>query len=159
MKPKILYLDDEPHCLVSFKASFREFFRIYTAESAQDGLNILKKNSQSENIEENIQVVISDQRMPNVKGADFFESIRNSHPFPIRILLTGYSDITDLVQAVNKGKIYSYHTKPIKEDFLLKDIKEACKVYQLKVQKKQLSEDMERVNKQLEFMIRQKLLS
>ena len=92
-------------------------------------------------------------------GADFFASIIENYSDQIRILLTGYSDMSDLIEAVNKGKIYSYHAKPIIEEKLLEDILDACKVYQLRMKKKKLTKDLETVNDQLEFMIRQKLLS
>ena len=119
MKPKILYIDDEPNSLVSFKACFRDHFRVYTAISGSDGLNLLKEHFEEENIEESIQVIVSDQRMPNMTGSSFFASIIKDYPDPIRILLTGYSDMSDLVDAVNKGKIYSYHSKPIIEEQLM----------------------------------------
>jgi len=159
MKPKILYIDDEPNSLVSFKACFREYFRVYTALSASDGLHILEEHIQEKEVEESIQVIVSDQRMPTMTGADFFASIIENYSDQIRILLTGYSDMSDLIEAVNKGKIYSYHAKPIIEEKLLEDILDACKVYQLRMKKKKLTKDLETVNDQLEFMIRQKLLS
>jgi len=159
MKPKILYIDDEPNSLISFKACFREHFRIYTTESTEEGLNILKEHYEGKGIEEKIQVIVSDQRMPNMTGASFFASIIKDYPDPIRILLTGYSDMSDLIDAVNKGKIYSYHSKPIIEEELLEDILKACKMFELQMKKKKLTEDLEDVNHQLEFMIRQKLLS
>ena len=159
MKPKILYIDDEPNGLVSFKACFREKFRVYTAISATEGLNILDEHAKGKNTDENIQVIISDQRMPRMSGSDFFASIVDDYPDPIRILLTGYTDMTDLIEAVNKGKIYSYHSKPIMEEKLLDDIYKACELYQLHMRKKKLTKDLASINEQLEFMIRQKLLS
>jgi DNA-binding NtrC family response regulator len=159
MKPKILYIDDESHSLVSFKACFREHFRVYTALSAADGLSILKENFDEKVIDESIQIIVSDQKMPAMTGSSFFASIIKDYPDPIRILLTGYSDMSDLVAAVNKGKVYSYHTKPIIEENLLKDLFKACEMFQLQMKKKLLTKNLEAVNRQLEFMIRQKLLS
>jgi DNA-binding NtrC family response regulator len=159
MKPKVLYIDDEAHALISFKACFREHFRVYTAISASDGLNLLKTHFEEENIEESIQVIVSDQRMPVMTGSSFFTSIIKDYPDPIRVLLTGYSDMPDLIDAVNNGKIFSYHLKPIIEEKLLKDLFNACKMFQLQMKKKILSKDLEVINEQLEFMIRQKLLS
>lgn len=159
MKPKVLYVDDEPQCLVSFKACFREDLRVYTAVSPSEGLDILKEHFGRENIEDNIQVIISDQRMPTMTGSKFFAYAVENYPDPVRILLTGYSDMSDLIDAVNKGKIYSYHAKPIVEDKLLGDIHKACEVFQLRMKKRKLTEDLESVNQQLEFMVRQKLLS
>src|SRR5919202_907707 len=104
----VLYIDDEPHNLVSFRASFRRFFNVYTAESASEGTKILATTE--------IHVILSDQRMPKMTGIEFFESILNIYPDPIRILITGYTDITAVIDAINRGQVYKYLTKPWHEE-------------------------------------------
>ena len=149
-KISILYIDDETNNLVSFKATFRRDFKIFTAESAKEGQETLKNN--------NIQVIISDQRMPEMTGVEFFESIIESHPEQIRILLTGYSDIQAVIDAINKGQVYRYINKPWNEHELKMTIENAFEVYRLRKENKQLTKELIRANKQLEFLLRQKLL-
>ncbi|RYF09854.1 MAG: response regulator, partial [Flavobacteriales bacterium] len=99
---RVLYIDDEENNLQAFKASFRRMYEIYTAISAADGLKIL------ENID--IHVILADQKMPNMTGVEFFKGIVETHPDPTRILLTGYTDIEALADAINHGDIYRYIT-------------------------------------------------
>eukprot|EP01132_Coremiostelium_polycephalum_P018197 gene18197-21715_t len=101
---RVLYIDDEDHNLQAFKASFRRQYEIYTANSASEGLKIL------ENVP--VHVIIADQKMPGTTGVEFFKSIIHTYPDPVRILLTGYTDIEALADAINHGDIYRYITKP-----------------------------------------------
>ncbi len=100
----VLYVDDESNNLLSFQATFRRKFKIYTATSAAEGLRILN--------EEDVHVVIADQRMPNSTGIEFFQVIRKAHPHSIRLLITGYTDAEAIIDAINKGEIYRYIKKP-----------------------------------------------
>lgn len=147
----ILYIDDEANNLVTFKANFRKHYKIFTAESAQEGLKILKKQT--------IQVIISDQRMPHMTGVEFLESILTDYPDPIRILLTGYSDVETIIQAINKGQVYRYILKPFNETELKVTIDNAFEVFYLREENKVLMKKLLDVNDQLEFMLRQKLSS
>ena len=94
-KISVLYIDDEVDNLNSFKATFRRNFEIYTAESAIEGKKILEEN--------NIEIVLSDQRMPEMTGVEFFASLIEEHNDCMRILVTGYSDIKAVVDAINLG--------------------------------------------------------
>jgi response regulator RpfG family c-di-GMP phosphodiesterase len=147
----ILYIDDEIHNLNAFKASFRRTFNVFTADSAKDALPILQN--------EDIHVILTDQRMPNMTGVEFLASILDVHPDPIRILLTGYSDLTAVVDAINKGQVYLYITKPWQEEELRLNLEKAFEVFDLRRQNKLLNENLLVVNSQLEFMLRQKLIS
>ncbi|MGN6647956.1 MAG: response regulator, partial [Cytophaga sp.] len=148
---KILYIDDEVNNLAAFKANFRKLYDIYTAESAEDGRKILESVD--------IEIILTDQRMPNMTGVEFLESIIPDFPNPIRILLTGYTDMQALIDAVNKGQIYRYLNKPWDEEELKMYINQAHELYTLRKENADLTKDLLRVNAQLEFMIRQKLLS
>lgn len=130
-KIKVLYIDDEVINLQAFKATFRRQFDIYLAKSADEGTEVLKNNP--------IEVVIADQRMPNKTGVDFFESILDIHPNPIRILLTAYSDINAIIDAINKGQVYRYVTKPWSEYDLKLTIENAYQLYLLKEQNNKLN--------------------
>ena len=150
-KPRILYIDDENYNLIALKAALRRDYEVFTALSASEGEKILRNNA--------IQVIISDQRMPGTTGVEFFAQIKNSHPDPIRILLTGYSDLQSVVDSINQGEVYRYLTKPWDALYLKSIIDQALEVYNLRKENKQLIEDLKRVNGQLEFYLRQKLLS
>ncbi len=141
---KVLYIDDEKNNLTSFKANFRVDFEVFIAESAKEGKDILEK--------QNIHIIITDQRMPVMTGVEFLESIMEEYPNPIRILLTGYTDLETVIEAVNKGKIYQYVRKPYVADELKALILQAYHEYDNR-------EKLRRVNEQLEFVLRQKLLS
>jgi len=149
---KVLYVDDEENNLFSFKATFRLKYDVITAISAADAIKILDEQP-------DIAIIITDQRMPNMTGVEFLHSIKENHPLPMRILLTGYTDINALIEAVNLGKIHYYLSKPWSEEELDKTIKEAYSHYEKRLGEIDLTEKLSRSNDQLEFMLRQKLLS
>jgi response regulator RpfG family c-di-GMP phosphodiesterase len=147
----ILYVDDESSNLNMFKATFRFNYHIFIAHSAAEGKKILEK--------EDIHIIITDQRMPEETGVEFLASIIDLHPEPIRMLLTGYADIEAVIDAVNKGKIYHYISKPWEEQHFKVTIDKAYEVYSLRKKNKQLTEDLLKANQQLEFLLRQNMLS
>jgi response regulator RpfG family c-di-GMP phosphodiesterase len=119
-KINVLYVDDEVGNLTAFKAAYRRTYNVYIAESAADGKKILDEND--------IEVILTDQRMPEMTGVEFLQSIIKIHPDPIRILLTGYSDIDAVINAINKGQIYKYISKPWDNDALKLTIDQAYEV-------------------------------
>lgn len=129
----ILYLDDEPDNLLAFKAVFRRQYQILTAQNADEGLRLLRSHS--------VDLIISDQRMPYTTGVAFFEQILDEFPEPIRMILTGYSDVQAIVDAINKGKVYHYITKPWKMEELKVIMDNALETYSLKRQNRQLEEE------------------
>jgi response regulator RpfG family c-di-GMP phosphodiesterase len=151
MNINVLYIDDEPHNLTAFKASFRRNFNVFIAESAEEGRKILE--------EQDIQVILSDQRMPKMTGIEFFESILEIYPSPIRILITGYTDINAVVDAINRGQVYKYLTKPWNESEVKIFIEKAHELYVLRKENVELNAKLLDANKKLEFLARQNLLS
>ncbi len=147
----VLYIDDELHNLTSFRACFRRIFNIFTASSADEGREIIELHD--------IQVILSDQRMPKVTGIEFFESIKEIHPDPIRILITGYTDINAVIEAINRGQVYKYLTKPWNEEDVRIYIEKAYEVYRLRKDNIKLTNTLIDVNVKLEFLARQSLLS
>lgn len=147
----VLYVDDEENNLLAFKAAFRRDFNIFTAISADEGQKILAVNE--------IHVLITDQRMPGTLGTELLAQAVKDNPDQIRILLTGFSDIEAIKDAINRGQIYHYLQKPWDNDELKTTIEEAYKIFALKKQQKELSAMLMSTNEQLEFMLRQKLLS
>lgn len=141
MKSKLLYVDDEFHNLSSFKAVFRRDYIIDTVNSTEKALEYVSNNK--------YKAIISDQRMPLMTGVDFFQRVRVIQPESIRIILTGYSDYTAVVDSINKGHIYYYISKPWKSEELKMIIDRAIETYDLKIRTKIL----ERENMQAQFQI------
>lgn len=96
--------------------------------------------------------------MPDETGVEFLVSILDKHPEPIRMLLTGYSDIEAVIDSINKGQVYRYITKPWNDKQLELSIRNAHEVYSLRKENKILFEKLKKANEQLEFLLRQKLL-
>ncbi|RZK80752.1 MAG: response regulator [Pedobacter sp.] len=143
----VLYVDDEVHNLNAFKAGFRRMFNVFIAESAIEGRKILET--------QDIQVIITDQRMPVTTGIEFLESIIPDFPEPIRILLTGYADINAVIDAINKGQVYKYIQKPWMDEDLRINIEKAYEIYALRKENRELTERLLLANKQLEYLLRQ----
>ncbi|MBZ4187577.1 response regulator [Niabella beijingensis] len=147
----ILYVDDEIHNLNSFKACFRREFTIFTAQSAKEAEQILQQNE--------IHVIITDQRMPETTGIQFLTSIIPQHPDPVRMILTGYADINAVIEAINKGQVYRYIQKPWEENHLRQLIHEGIDLYTRSMNNKKMTQKLEESNRQMEFLLRQSLLS
>ncbi|WP_316812388.1 hybrid sensor histidine kinase/response regulator [Pedobacter heparinus] len=142
---RVLYIDDEENNLQAFKASFRRQYEIYTAISAAEGLKILENIS--------VQVILADQKMPGTTGVEFFKSITDTYPDPIRILLTGYTDIEALADAINHGDIYRYITKPWNDLELHNSIKNAYDAYKSKIDLRNKIAELEKTNDELNRFI------
>ncbi len=121
-KIKILYIDDERNNLNGFKATFRFDYTVYLAISADEATQVLKENH-------GISVILCDQRMPDKTGVQFFEEIRVDYPAPVRILITGYTDIESVIDAVNRGHIFRYIKKPWTDNDVKSAIEEANKFF------------------------------
>ncbi|MES2006340.1 MAG: response regulator [Bacteroidota bacterium] len=147
----VLYIDDESNNVISFKAAFRRAFTVFTAESAEEGRKILET--------ETIHVILSDQRMPKETGIEFFQSILETHPEPMRILITGYTDINAVIDAINVGQVYKYLTKPWIEQEVKTSVLNSYEVYDLRQKNKELTQKLLEANEKLEFLARQNLLS
>ena len=142
MEIGVLYIDDEANNLNSFKAAFRREFNIYTASSAREGRKILDAYE--------IGVIITDQRMPGMTGIEFLESIIPVYPDTIRILLTGFSDINAVMDAINRGQVYKYLVKPWQNDELKMYIENALEIYNLRKENKELARKLQLATLELE---------
>ncbi len=135
-KPLVLYVDDERNNLIAFKAAFRLDFDIKLAVSPEEALELLKECEP--------HIIISDFRMPNMTGVELFEKIRVKYPKPLRVLLTAYSDLQSLTDAINRGQVYRYIKKPWVEDEVKKVIRESFEYYftknELELRNKELVE-------------------
>ncbi len=121
-KIKVLYIDDEQNNLNGFKATFRFDYTIFIAVNIEQAYEHLQKNAE-------ISVILCDQRMPDKTGVQFFEEMREQYPDPIRMLITGYTDIESVIDAVNRGHIFRYIKKPWTDTDVRSAIEEANKFY------------------------------
>jgi len=119
--PTLLLVDDEPDILLSLEGLLRREFRLFTAENGTDALQIVQAES--------IQVILSDQRMPDMMGDELLAQVARLSPATIRILLTGYADIQDVIRALNTGGLYRYLTKPWDLDELKSVLEDAVELY------------------------------
>ncbi len=117
-KPKLLVVDDEPDNLDLLYRTFHREFRVLRAENGPTALDILAN-------EGDVAVIISDQRMPLMSGTEFLSLTATQYPDIIRIILTGYTDVEDLVEAINSGKVFKYVTKPWDDDELKAVVRQA----------------------------------
>jgi class 3 adenylate cyclase/ActR/RegA family two-component response regulator len=138
----ILYVDDEEQNLISFKAAFRRDYSIFTAMSADEAMNIIR--------DEDIHLVITDQRMPGLTGVEFLEKIIPEYPDIVRIVLTGYSDIDAIINAINKGQVFRYISKPWDDTELKIAIENSRQIYKLQVKNRQLVYDLQNKVNELE---------
>lgn len=125
----ILYVDDEDKSLKYFTRAFSETFRIFTANNAQDGYKLL------ENHQDEIGVVMTDQRMPGEQGVQFLERARRLRPQIIRILATAFADLDAAISAVNSGAIYKYVTKPWDPTELETTLKRCLEFFSVQVER------------------------
>ena len=142
-KFKVLYIDDEINNLVGLKASFRLDYDILIAESADGGKEILEHNP-------DIRIILCDQRMPGKTGIEFFEEIASKYPNPIRMLITGYTHIESVINAINKGHVFRYISKPWESNEIKFAIEEGNKFYLTQSMLTQKNEQLQKAYEELD---------
>lgn len=141
----VLYLDDEEHNLQSFKASFRRSYVIFTTSSPEEAIEILDNNE--------IHVLLVDQRMPVITGVQFFEKIRTRFPNPIRILITGHTDIGAAMDAINKGEVFRFIDKPWDSTYVENAITHGYEIYATRKELKTRNEELEKAYEELDKFV------
>jgi len=141
MNPTILIVDDEQHILNSINRTLRQEYNVILSLDGKSALQILR--------EQEVSVIIADQRMPGLTGSEYFREAKKIQPDTTRILLTGYADIQAVIQAVNDGQIFYYIEKPWEPDDLKLIIARAVERYQLIKKNKELLHELEIANQQL----------
>ena len=141
-KLKILVVDDEPDNLDLLYRTFRRDFHVLKADSGINALDVLAAEGE-------VAVIISDQRMPEMKGTEFLSKTVPQFPDTVRIILTGFTDIEDLVEAINAGQVYKYITKPWDPSELKAVVQRAAETYDLL---KQRTEELRRSNAQMSLL-------
>ncbi|WP_094711327.1 HD domain-containing phosphohydrolase [Hahella sp. CCB-MM4] len=150
---QVLFVDDEPSILSSLQRLLRkQNFQCHFAASGDEGIKVLEQKR--------IDLVVSDMRMPGMDGAQFLAIVREKWPQTVRMLLTGHSDISATISALNEGGIYRYISKPWDGDELLEIIEEGLRIRRLEREKKHLLEvtrkqndELQEFNRNLELMV------
>lgn len=141
--PSVLFVDDEENILKALvRLTMDEEFSVITANSGQQGLDLLAGRPE-------IALIVSDQRMPGMNGAEFLQKTCNLAPDAIRMLLTGYSDITAAVDAINKGGASRYLSKPWNDDDLLQTLRGAVETWRLATENRRLQAIVQAQNEEL----------
>jgi PAS domain S-box-containing protein len=121
-KLKLLIVDDEVDNLDLLHRTLHRDYHILRATSASEALQLLQQ-------EQDVAVIISDQRMPRMNGTDLLYRVAKTHPDTVRIILTAHADVNDLVEAINSSKVFKYLTKPFRRDELLDIVEQAVQAY------------------------------
>ena len=132
--PTVLVVDDEPRSLETLRRTLEEEFEVLTANSAAEAEQILER--------EWVQVILCDQRMPNETGVEFLSRVRDRWPEVVRIIISGFTDAGDLVEAINRGGIYQYISKPWHPDKLLLKLRNAIDLFHLQRQNALLAAEL-----------------
>ncbi|MDA0673350.1 MAG: SpoIIE family protein phosphatase [Cyanobacteria bacterium] len=143
---KLMVVDDEPDNLDLLYRTFRRDFDVYKAENGYKALDLLEAEGE-------MAIIISDQRMPRMNGTEFLSRTVDRYPDTIRIVLTGYTDVEDLVEAINSGKVFKYITKPWSPENLKAVVQQAAETYRVVKQRtKDLSRALRRESLSNEVM-------
>jgi FixJ family two-component response regulator len=142
MERTLLLVDDEPNILNSLSRLLRgDNYKILTAASGQEGLALLEH--------QRVGVIISDQRMPHMTGSEFLSQVKGLYPETVRIVLSGYTELKSVTDAINQGAIYKFLTKPWDDQLLRNNIEEAFRQYELQSENKRLTRELQVANAEL----------
>jgi signal transduction histidine kinase len=141
-RPTLLVVDDESDVLSSVRDLLRLQYRVVTFQRGADALEYLKSNP-------NVDVILSDQRMPEMSGVEVLRQARAIRPETTRLLFTAYSDLHTVIDAINQGHVFRYVTKPCEPDFLAAVMNQAVEHHNLIVEKNQLLADLRETNAKL----------
>lgn len=143
MQRTLLLVDDETNILSTLARLFRrDGYNILTANSGYEGLKLLENHD--------VGVIISDQRMPEMSGIEFLNQVKQVRPNSVRIVLSGYTDLKTVTDAINEGAIYKFLTKPWEDDLLRENVRVAFEHYELEQENAWLASELKCANDKLE---------
>ncbi len=145
-KAAILLVDDEPDVLDSLRRLFRKEYVVHLASSAEQAFEVLSR--------ETVQLVMSDQRMPDMSGVAFLTEVRARYPDAVRMLFTGYSDLNAVIDAINEGHVYRYIAKPFDPAEMRVVVRQGIEWGRMRVEREQLLRALEERNARLEEQYR-----
>lgn len=142
----ILVVDDEEYILATLAALLGKEYDVVKAGSARMAKEILDSRP--------IDIILTDQRMPECKGVELLEWVRNQYPNTIRLMMTGYAELDEAIDSINRGKVFSYILKPWKADELLEVLRNASRTLILERQHAQLLTELKQLNEELEQRVK-----
>ena len=144
-RPRVLIVDDEVRSLESLERNLSDEFNVHTASNAEQATAILES--------EWVQIILCDQRMPDMTGAEFLKIVREKWPDVVRIIISGYTDAEDIISGVNDAGIYQYITKPWQPNELLLTLKNAARLFDLQRQNELLAIELKMCSSRVESVI------
>lgn len=143
MERTLLLVDDEENITTSLvRLLRRDGYNILRANSGREGLELLAQNE--------VGVIISDQRMPGMTGVEFLSKVKELYPDTVRIVLSGYTELNSVTDAINRGAIYKFLTKPWEDDLLRANVDEAFRRYEMKMENARLNRELREANEKLQ---------
>lgn len=144
----LLVVDDEPYILSTLSTLLKSDFEVLTADSAAKAMEIFAQRE--------IDLVLSDQKMPRTSGVHFLEWVRKTHPKTVRLLMTGFAELEEAVDAINRGQVFRYLFKPWRADELIETLQSAARTFLLERSNEQLLEELRQLNLELEKRVAQR---
>jgi diguanylate cyclase (GGDEF)-like protein len=141
-KCSLLVVDDEPYILPTLSALLANAFDVVTADSAEAAQQVFAARD--------VDLILTDQRMPRMTGIQLLEWVREHSPKTVRLLMTGYAELEDAVEAINRGQVYYYLLKPWRTEELQQILRNAAEKFELERNREQLLEELRRLNLELE---------
>jgi diguanylate cyclase (GGDEF)-like protein len=140
-KCSLLVVDDEPYILATLSALLNNDFQVLTADSAEAAQKLF--------VEREIDLILSDQKMPRMSGVQLLEWVRRNHPKTVRLLMTGFAELEEAVEAINRGQVFRYLLKPWRAEELIETLHNAGRTFLLERSHEQLLEELRKVNEEL----------
>src|SRR5437660_11797178 len=141
-KCSLLVVDDEPYILTTLAALVAPDFEVFIAHSGEAAQQFFAQRS--------IDLILTDQKMPSMSGVQLLEWVRETSPRTVRLLMTGFAELEDAVEAINRGKVYRYLFKPWRVDELIQVLREASERFKLERQNEQLLAELREAKIELE---------
>lgn len=146
-QPTLLLVDDEDNILSALKRLLRnDGYRVFTSNAPERALELLAELDRQDDA---VDVILSDQRMPSMSGVDFLSRVKISHPDTVRLVLSGYTDLQSVTDAINQGAIYKFLTKPWDDEHLKANLREAFQHKRMKDENRRLARELAEVNGRL----------
>ena len=147
-KCSLLIVDDEPYILPTLTALLGDEYEVHTADCSETAQALFSQQA--------IDVILTDQKMPRQSGIQLLEWVRENHPRTVRLLMTGYAELEDAIDAINRGQVYHYLLKPWRTEQLLQILRNAAEKRQLEQNRDHLLEQLRQLNGELEQRVRER---
>src|SRR6516164_5285141 len=147
-KCSLLVVDDEPYILSTLAALLNNDFEVLTADTAQAAQALFAQRE--------IDLILTDQKMPRISGVQLLEWVREHHPKTVRLLMTGFAELEEAVEAINRSQVFSYIFKPWRVEELLETLRAAGRTFLLERSHEQLLEELRQLNLELEKRVQER---